>query len=278
MTTSPTTPDRPADQLRAAVAAAIRAESSRVDDLALADAVLSALPASALAVARQLLGTSTGEGDLAATDDATDGSRLAGEAAAGAHHPTADPLADCATEYHVPVPEHGGVELLVRRQALAHGTGWAVSTRARGGGRAWTTEGWQDSISALSVDRLFCWPDPATAVDAARRALTTPAVPAAPGTAVVHACPPRGSGLTPCCHRSPFEMQADRMTADPTLVTCPGPPAAPAAPEETTPAPQCSAGLLPATDEVVDRCVRHGAHDTHVTAAGVRWPNEDPEL
>ncbi|MFH9215441.1 hypothetical protein [Streptomyces globisporus] len=57
------------------------------------------------------------------------------------------------------------------------------------------------------------------------------------------------------------------------------PPAAPAVPEEPTPAPQCSAGLLPATDEAVDRCVRHGAHDTHVTAAGVRWPNEDgPEL
>ncbi|MEU7737863.1 hypothetical protein AB0B51_33180 [Streptomyces griseus] len=55
-------------------------------------------------------------------------------------------------------------------------------------------------------------------------------------------------------------------------------PAVPAAPEETTPAPQCSAGLLPPTDEAVDRCVRHGAHDTHVTAAGVRWPNEDPEL
>ncbi len=45
------------------------------------------------------------------------------------------------------------------------------------------------------------------------------------------------------------------------------------------PAPQCSAGLLPATDEAVDRCVRHGAHDTHATAAGVRWPNEEnPEL
>ncbi|MEE1735944.1 hypothetical protein PUR49_05370 [Streptomyces sp. BE147] len=111
---------------------------------------------------------------------ANDLSRLAGEAAAGAHHPTTNPLADCATEYRVPVPEHGGAELLVRRQALAHGTGWAVSTMARGGGRAWTTEGWQDSISALSVDRLFCWPDPATAVDAARRALATPAVPAAP--------------------------------------------------------------------------------------------------
>ncbi|ONI48658.1 MULTISPECIES: hypothetical protein [unclassified Streptomyces] len=60
--TSPTPADRPADQLRAAVAAAIRAESSRVDDLALTDVVLSVLPAPALAVARQLLGTSEGEG------------------------------------------------------------------------------------------------------------------------------------------------------------------------------------------------------------------------
>lgn len=83
----------------------------------------------------------------------------------------ADLLADCATEYHVPVPEGGGTNLLVRRQALVHGTGWAVSTRGYGGGRAWTTEGWQKSISALSVDRLFCWPDAATAVDEARRAL-----------------------------------------------------------------------------------------------------------
>ncbi|MET9923443.1 MULTISPECIES: hypothetical protein [unclassified Streptomyces] len=54
-----TTPDRPAEVLRAAVAAAIRAESSRVDDLVLTDAVLSVLPAPALAVARQLLGTTT---------------------------------------------------------------------------------------------------------------------------------------------------------------------------------------------------------------------------
>ncbi|KQX27507.1 hypothetical protein ASD97_24715 [Streptomyces sp. Root63] len=56
-----------------------------------------------------------------------------------------------------------------------------------------------------------------------------------PTPAVVHACPPDGSGLTPCCHRPPFEMQADRMTTDPTAVTCPTPPAAPAAPEEPTP-------------------------------------------
>ena len=84
---------------------------------------------------------------------------------------TADLLAESATEYRVPVPEGGGTDLLVRRQALVHGAGWTVSTSARGGGRAWTAEGWQDSISALSVDRLFCWPDADTAVTEARRAL-----------------------------------------------------------------------------------------------------------
>ncbi|MEU2403365.1 hypothetical protein ABZ609_03430 [Streptomyces rubiginosohelvolus] len=68
MPTSPTPADRPADQLHATVAAAIRAESSRVDDLALTDAVLAVLPAPALAVARQLLGTTEGAGDRAATE------------------------------------------------------------------------------------------------------------------------------------------------------------------------------------------------------------------
>lgn len=85
-------------------------------------------------------------------------------------------LAVDATAYQIHIPEDGGTTLLVRRQALAHGTGWAVSTMAPGGGRAWTTEGWQDSISALSVDRLFCWPDPATAAAEARRALAASAV------------------------------------------------------------------------------------------------------
>lgn len=80
-------------------------------------------------------------------------------------------LAADATEYRVLIPEGGGTDLLVRRQTLAHGDGWAVSTTGRGGGRAWTTEGWQESVSALTVERLFCWPDAATAVDAARRAL-----------------------------------------------------------------------------------------------------------
>ncbi|WP_329472677.1 hypothetical protein OIE75_41060 (plasmid) [Streptomyces sp. NBC_01723] len=80
-------------------------------------------------------------------------------------------LAADATEYRIPVPEDGGTTLLLRRQNLAHGTGWAATAPGYGGGRAWTTEGWQDSISALSVDRLFCWPDAPTAADEARRAL-----------------------------------------------------------------------------------------------------------
>lgn len=39
----------------------------------------------------------------------------------------------------------------------------------------------------------------------------------------VHACPPDGSGLTPCCGRTPFEIHAlDRMAVDLDLVTCTG--------------------------------------------------------
>lgn len=36
----------------------------------------------------------------------------------------------------------------------------------------------------------------------------------------IHACPPRGSGLMPCCGRTPFDVpESDRMTVD-GLVTC----------------------------------------------------------
>jgi hypothetical protein len=83
----------------------------------------------------------------------------------------AQDLAASATEYRVLIPEYGGTELLVRRQAHGRADGWGVSTMARGGGRAWTQMGWVEVFSALSVDQLFCWPDPATAIDEARRAL-----------------------------------------------------------------------------------------------------------
>lgn len=40
----------------------------------------------------------------------------------------------------------------------------------------------------------------------------------------VHQCPPRGSGVMPCCGRTPFEVPTwNRMTLDSLLVTCPGP-------------------------------------------------------
>ncbi|MEV6102655.1 hypothetical protein [Nocardia sp. NPDC051981] len=97
--------------------------------------------------------------------------RMAALAVTEVPRAAADLLAACATEYRVPVPEHGGTELRVRRQELVHGLGWAVMVPGYGGGRAWTREGWQEAISALCVDRLFCWPNAATAVDEARRAL-----------------------------------------------------------------------------------------------------------
>ncbi|MFF5891202.1 hypothetical protein ACFY72_20825 [Streptomyces globisporus] len=167
MPTSPTPADRPADQLRDLLTTAI-SKWHRDPELPQyaqgADAVLAVLPAPALAVARQLLGTTTGAG------------------------PDAEPE---------PLTE----EQLIRQH---------VTTVHLIGDQLADVESW-------------LWQRLADARD------TTP-------------------------------------------------PAAPAAPEEPTPAPQCSAALLPATDEAVDRCVRHGAHDTHATAAGVRWPNEDPEL
>ncbi|MFF2964277.1 hypothetical protein ACFVT1_36545 [Streptomyces sp. NPDC057963] len=100
-----------------------------------------------------------------------DEAQQAAPAVAEEQRVTADLLATSATEYRVPVPEQGGTNLHVRRQSLVFGVGWSVAVPGWGGGRAWTQEGWQEAISALSVDRLFCWPDAATAVDEARRAL-----------------------------------------------------------------------------------------------------------
>lgn len=37
---------------------------------------------------------------------------------------------------------------------------------------------------------------------------------------LTHACPPDGSGTTPCCGRTPFEIAGDRMTTESSLVTC----------------------------------------------------------
>lgn len=81
-------------------------------------------------------------------------------------------LAADATEYRVLLPDGSGAELRVSRSTTGRTAGgWAVAVPGWGGGRAWTREGWQDSISALTVDRLFCWPDAVTAIAEARRAL-----------------------------------------------------------------------------------------------------------
>jgi hypothetical protein len=42
-----------------------------------------------------------------------------------------------------------------------------------------------------------------------------------PPTEVIHRCPPIGSGIMPCCSRTPFEVPLwHRITEDPALVTC----------------------------------------------------------
>lgn len=44
---------------------------------------------------------------------------------------------------------------------------------------------------------------------------------------ITHACPPDGSGLTPCCGRTPVELpRTDRITSQADAVTCPGRPCA----------------------------------------------------
>ncbi|MGW2223850.1 DUF6085 family protein [Streptomyces formicae] len=54
--------------------------------------------------------------------------------------------------------------------------------------------------------------NPATIIDTAERA------------SVVHGCPPDGSGLTPCCGRTPFELPAsDQMAIASSRITCRGP-------------------------------------------------------
>lgn len=81
-------------------------------------------------------------------------------------------------------------------------------------------EGWDDALDAPAP--CTCdhpkWGQPEWTpeqIEKLRVALTEP-VP-------VHACPRGDSALTPCCGRSPFTMLNERMTLDPSLVTCKGP-------------------------------------------------------
>jgi hypothetical protein len=68
---------------------------------------------------------------------------------------------------------------------------------------------------------------------------TTPKADPKPET--VHGCPPDGSGVTPCCGRTPFELpRTDRMTRDPNAVTCR---TAPAVVAQHAPV-QCAAAIL----------------------------------
>ncbi|MER5902974.1 hypothetical protein ABT150_23190 [Streptomyces mirabilis] len=67
-------------------------------------------------------------------------------------------------------------------------------------------------------DHELCRPDcgtsPGGVADEARQPETQ--------AEVVHGCPPDGSGVTPCCGRTPFELpRTDRMSTDQALVTCP---------------------------------------------------------
>ncbi|WP_433341644.1 hypothetical protein [Streptomyces sp. CA-253872] len=113
-----------------------------------------------------------------AETDTTEIARLRAELAA------ARALAADATRYEVPLPENGGTEVRLMRSTAG---GWTAVIPRRGGGVAWTKEGWQEAISALSVDRLFCWPSAETALTETRKAITPDAHPAAAPLASDHA-------------------------------------------------------------------------------------------
>jgi len=69
---------------------------------------------------------------------------------------------------------------------------------------------------------------------------------------VVHGCPPDGSGLTPCCGRTPFELpRTDRISSE-APVTCPGPEQPAAGAQQPKEAVWCSAVALR---------VHHSGHD-----------------
>jgi len=92
---------------------------------------------------------------------------------------------------------------------------------------------------------LIDCPKPEAADNLLHGADETPVV-AQAAAEVVHGCPPDGSGLTPCCGRTPFELPlGDRISSE-APVTCPGAAVAqPAAPhtDETQWICKCPAGL-----------------------------------
>lgn len=69
---------------------------------------------------------------------------------------------------------------------------------------------------------------------------------------VTHACPPEGSGRTPCCGRTPFELPGtDRMTLEPALVNC------------------AEGGAVMSTTEPTDEMV-----DKAMTAYAIAWQHQ----
>jgi hypothetical protein len=92
------------------------------------------------------------------------------------------------------------------------------------------------AVNALTHARAIgpTWKDGTPTERRLVRATTTYTVERAavaqPETEIIHGCPPDGSGLTPCCGRTPFELpRKDRISSE-APVTCPA--AAPAQPAE----------------------------------------------
>ncbi|MEV6791293.1 hypothetical protein AB0M87_04670 [Streptomyces sp. NPDC051320] len=94
---------------------------------------------------------------------------------------------------------------------------------------------------------------------------------------IVHACPPDGSGLTPCCGRTPFELPlTDRISSEaPTTCTRPGPDrglTTADTPAEELAAAECSAQYQAVRTTDPRKCIRAGQHrGDHIDEHGFHW-------
>jgi hypothetical protein len=113
-----------------------------------------------------------------------------------------------------PVPTAETARALLRRHGLPEGViDGALALFAQE--LAGKIRAWHDRLPS---EHECCDGNAADLIDPANWARAVPAD-APPET--VHACPPDGSGLTPCCGRTPFELPGtDRMTTGPSAVTC----------------------------------------------------------
>ncbi|WP_406730925.1 hypothetical protein [Streptomyces sp. NBC_01794] len=80
-------------------------------------------------------------------------------------------------------------------------------------------------------------------------------------TGVIHRCPSKGSGITPCCGKTPFELPTtDRISIDPFEATCGEPTPAPA------PAPELRGQIAAAINYALLPVMPRAEYRAHATS------------